>query len=86
MVLPLPSDRTKRRATLVPLSRVLPQRSLLTGLSGCYPNEAATALRILQQERVGYYPDLDLAEVFVASTGDWVPVGPGNEKGPAELA
>jgi len=51
-----------------------------------YPNEADAALLILQQARVGYYPDLDLAEVFDASTGDRVPVGAGNEKDPAELA
>ncbi|MCX6606648.1 MAG: hypothetical protein NTV52_24100 [Acidobacteria bacterium] len=55
-------------------------------LQHAYPNEAGALRQILQQARVGYYPDLDLAEVFDANTGDRIPVGAGNEKDAAELA
>ncbi|MFN9084681.1 MAG: hypothetical protein ACK5XD_06840 [Acidobacteriota bacterium] len=58
----------------------------LEALHQSYPHEAAALRQLLQQARIGYYPDLDLAEVFDANTGDRIPVGAGNEKDPAELA
>lgn len=58
----------------------------IQALQHAYPQEAAGLRQILQLARVGYYPDLDLAEVFDANTGDRIPVGAGNEKDPAELA
>ncbi len=51
-----------------------------------YPHDTDLTRFILQKARIGYYPDLDLAEVFDANTGDRIPVGAGNEKDPAELA
>ena len=55
-------------------------------LQQAYPRDADTVRQLLRQARIGYYPDLDLAEVFDANTGDRIPVGAGNEKDQGELA
>jgi hypothetical protein len=58
----------------------------MRALYDAHPQEAPGLRKLLLEARIGYYPDLDLAEVFDANTGDRIPTGAGNEKEPAELA
>jgi len=58
----------------------------MRALYDAHPQEAPGLRQLLLEARIGYYPDLDLAEVFDANTGDRIPTGAGNEKEPAELA